>query len=398
MEFNSDDDFDELDCKIDNLEDLIKLGKEFETNKKDIKIESPNISSNNLEKKKILEDEHKPKIINGILSNDGTIKFFNHNIQPKIIKKEEHQSEKKIINNSYVINGKKYSINLEILSKLVKPLTKLQSLIGLINIKNAIVEMILYYLQNFETKNNNLLHTVIEGPPGAGKTEVGKILAEIYANMGIIKSNKFKLVKRSDLIGEYVGHTAPKTQKIIDEADGGVLFIDEAYALGNEEKRDSFSKECIDVINQNLTENKRKFICIIAGYPDELDKCFFAYNAGLRRRFPFKFTIQDYTPEELKNIFIKKVNDIKWKLNKEEFDGKKLTEFFTQNKDSFKYFGGDIDNLLLKCKFAHSKRIFGKHPRNRKNITREDLKIGFENFIRNNKKNEVQESIARIYT
>src|SRR5206468_3477702 len=99
---------------------------------------------------------------------------------------------------------KKYSINLEILYKLIKPLTKLKSMIGLSSVKNAIVDMIMYYLQNFENKNNNMLHTVIEGPPGVGKTELGKILAEIYADLGITKSNKFRLVKRSDLVGEYL--------------------------------------------------------------------------------------------------------------------------------------------------------------------------------------------------
>ena len=76
--------------------------------------------------------------------------------------------------------------------------------------------------------------------------------------MGFLKNDKFKLVKRSDLIGEYLGQTAVKTQKVIDSIIGGVLFIDEAYSLGNSEKRDSYSKECLDTINRNLTENEVK--------------------------------------------------------------------------------------------------------------------------------------------
>ena len=83
--------------------------------------------------------------------------------------------------------------------------------------------------------------------------------------MGFLKNNIFKMVKRSDLIGQYLGQTSIKTQKVIDEVIGGVLFIDEAYSLGNSEKRDSYSKECLDTINRNLTENGNKFICIIAG-------------------------------------------------------------------------------------------------------------------------------------
>jgi AAA+ superfamily predicted ATPase len=252
--------------------------------------------------------------------------------------------------------------------------------------------MILYFIQNFERKNDNMLHTVIEGYSGVGKTQFGKILAEIYAGMNIIDSNKFKLVKRTDLIGEYVGHTAVKTQNAIDEAEGGVLFIDEAYSLGSEEKRDSFSKECIDVINQNLSENKRKFICIIAGYPDELDKCFFAYNQGLKRRFPFRFKIDKYTPEELRDIFINKINGMKWKINDNELNIGILTDFFNKNIKEFPYYGGDVENLLLNCKFAHSRRVFGKHPKNKRKLSKQDLEIGFDRFIANKKK------VADIYS
>ena len=297
----------------------------------------------------------------------------------------------------YEIYGKKYSVNLEVLNKLIKPLKTLSGMIGLEDVKNAVVDTILYYVQNFERKNNNMLHTRIEGPPGVGKTEFGKILAEIYAGLGVIKSNKFKIVKRSDLIGKYVGHTAIKTQEVIDEAEGGVLFIDEAYSLGNEEKKDSFSKECIDTLNQNLSENKRKFICIIAGYPEELEKCFFSINSGLKRRFPFRFTIDGYKPDELCDIFIKKVNDSKWKFS-DDFNNKKaLCEFFVKNKDKFPYFGGDVENLIVSCRFAHSRRIFGKHPSLKKKINKDDLDIGFKRYVEHKKSDEVPESVTRMF-
>ena len=89
-----------------------------------------------------------------------------------------------------------------------------------------------------------MLHTSIEGPPGVGKTKLGRILAHIYSALDIIPSKRFKRVRRTDLIGKYLGHTAHKTQEVINEAEGGVLFIDEAYSLGDNENRDSFSKEC----------------------------------------------------------------------------------------------------------------------------------------------------------
>ncbi|QKF94085.1 CbxX/CfqX protein [Fadolivirus algeromassiliense] len=451
-DYNSEEEYDELDIEINTIDDLIKLGEDYQ---KQVETEKNNKTTNNVDEnetnvfikesdednlEKSKKTANKDHVIKGVLMRDGKVRLLSNPHAGKTEKnvnnnKNKVESDKKDDNEKkkYIINGKRYSVNLETLSNLVAPLNKLKKMVGLNDVKNAIVDMILYYLQNFENKNNNMLHTVIEGPPGVGKTQLGKILAEVYSGLGVIPSNKFKLVKRSDLVGEYLGHTAPKTQKVIDEADGGVLFIDEAYSLGNEEKRDSFSKECIDTLNQNLSENKKKFICIIAGYSDELDRSFFAYNPGLKRRFPFKFKIDGYNADELKNIFVKKVSDIKWKLDndinsnilnddKENIDketienndsndninnnkdndskGKKnkrksikddkLTEFFKKNVSSFPYYGGDIDNFLMNCKFAHSRRVFGKHPSNRRKLNLRDIEIGFDRFIRNKKKVESQ--------
>jgi len=300
---------------------------------------------------------------------------------------EKGESKLEKVDGLYEYNGKYYGINLETLNKLTKPLERLNKMIGLSKIKSQILEMILYYIQEFEKGNSNMLHTIIEGPPGVGKTEMGKILAEVYSSLGIIPSNKFKLVKRTDLIGEYVGHTAHKTQEAIDEAEGGVLFIDEAYSLGGgSEKSDTFSKECIDIINQNLSENKKKLIVIIAGYKDQLESSFFCYNPGLKRRFPFKYTIDGYSPTEVKDIYLKKLNDIGWKLT-ENIDNEYLVNFFTKNKDEFKNFGGDIENFILNSKFVHSKRVFNEHPKNRKVLNKKDFETAFERF-KNNKKNK----------
>jgi hypothetical protein len=305
------------------------------------------------------------------------------NKYPLSKKKDLHILEK--VDGLYEYNGKYYGINLETLSKLKKPLEKLNNMIGLDKIKSQILEMIIYYMQEFEKGTSNMLHTIIEGPPGVGKTELGKIFAEIYSGLGVISSNKFKLVKRTDLIGEYVGHTGRKTQDAIDEAEGGVLFIDEAYSLGGgSEKSDTYSKECIDVLNQNLSENKKKLIVIIAGYKDQLETSFFSYNPGLKRRFPFKYTIEGYTPEEIKSIYIKKLNDIKWKLD-DNVDDKYLVSFFTKHKDNFKNFGGDIENFILNSKFVHSKRIFKEHPSKRKKLNITDFENAYERFESNKK-------------
>ena len=190
--------------------------------------------------------------------------------------------------------NKNYSVNIEGIYKMIPVLKEFDSLIGLDQIKERILDQIIFFSQdlhnNYLNKNNDnisednfdMFHTVIEGSPGVGKTILGKILSKIYLALGITCNDTFKVVKRSDLIAEYLGQTAIKTQKVIDSVAGGVLFIDEAYSLGNDNETDSYSKECLDVLNQNLSENKSKFICIIAGYPEDLEKNFFSANKGLR--------------------------------------------------------------------------------------------------------------------
>jgi len=270
---------------------------------------------------------------------------------------------------------KRYNIDLKILNKLVDPLTELNNMIGMETVKQDIVDYILFRIQNLDSSNQDMMHTVIQGPPGVGKTEVAKIIGKIYLAMGILKNEKFVKARRSDLIAGYLGQTAKTTQKIIDSAIGGVLFIDEVYSLGNVEKRDSFSKECIDTINENLTEKKTDFICIIAGYKDEIESCFFSYNSGLERRFPVRFTIEEYKPEELFLIFIKKVNDLGWII-----DDSVKVDFFIENIDSFKYFGGDIEVLFSRCKRAHSRRVFTSKESEKKIINNIDLQRGFQSF------------------
>ena len=108
----------------------------------------------------------------------------------------------------------------------------------------------------------------------------------------------------------------------------------------------------------------------------------------MKRRFPFRYKIEGYTSNELRDIFIKKLKDSKWKLSDTEIDVDKLTSFFNENKSEFQYFGGDIESLLVKCKFMHSRRIVGKHPKYRRILTRMDIENGLKKFIENKKKKE----------
>jgi len=213
---------------------------------------------------------------------------------------------KNYFNGKYEVGFKKYNINVKTVSKLVEPLENLTNMIGMNEIKKDVFELLLYQLQEFD-KSKDMLHTIIDGEPGVGKTELAKILALIYHKMGYCKNKKVKFVKRSDLIGGYLGQTAIKTQKVLNECKGGVLVIDEAYSLGNKEGRDSYAKECIDTLTAFLSESPETIVFMM-GYKESLEECLFAHNKGLERRFTYRFSIHKYKPEELKLILFKIFN------------------------------------------------------------------------------------------
>jgi SpoVK/Ycf46/Vps4 family AAA+-type ATPase len=288
--------------------------------------------------------------------------------------------------NLYQYNDDYFTINLEKVYKIKKPLIKLKKMIGLENVKNDIIDLILYYLTTMEN-NNTMMHMTLEGPPGCGKTKLARIISQLLNKLEILTSDKVVYAKSTDLIAEYVGQTGSKTQKVINSALGGVLFIDEAYALGTTKGREyNFGAECINVLNQNLSDNKNKFICIIAGYPDELDEMFFSSNPGLKRRFPFKFIITDYTYQELMKIFIQKVYKLGFKIDS-DID---LEVFFKENYKQFKFFGGDIETLLQNIKYANSRRTICNI--NEKVITLEDLNNGLEKLKNSRKENKNKKS------
>jgi ATP-dependent 26S proteasome regulatory subunit len=291
----------------------------------------------------------------------------------------------------------RYVINLKALHKSIKPLEDLDAMIGMKNVKETIIDLIFFRLQNIQDNHDikdDLWHLVIQGTPGSGKTEVARIIGKLYYSLGIVKKDKFTLVRRSDLIGKYLGHTAKMTQEVFDNAKGGILFIDEAYSLGSSEQRDSFSKECIDTINQNLTEN-RETIVFIAGYKDSLNESFFAGNQGLSRRFKFRFNIDKYSGSELRRIFIKKINENNWTILNNNFDKEIPINFFEKNIKSFKFNGGSMENLWHLTKIYHSRRIFGKSNDYVKKIVFEDIENGFKAYCENN--DEIVEDIIPQY-
>ena len=289
----------------------------------------------------------------------------------------------KLIKENPLSETKEYNINMESLHKIEPYLKRLNEMIGMKDLKQSILDQILYFIQDLHKAGSSgivgdFMHTVIYGPPGTGKTEVAKLIGKIFCKLDILKKGTFKKATRTDLVAGYLGQTASKTNDLIKECLGGVLFIDEAYALGNSEKRDSFAKECIDTLCEGLSNHKDNLMVIIAGYESELKDCFFAYNQGLESRFNWRFKTGQYNGEELYEIFVKKVEKIGWTIDP-NIDKK----WFERNAVYFKFYGRDIETVLCKAKIAHGRRIFGKSSENKKKLDKKDLEKGFENFLKN---------------
>lgn len=254
-------------------------------------------------------------------------------------------------------------------------LQELSDIVGMDDLKKEIVNMIVYYGgDNQDEKEENLMHTVLYGPPGVGKTTIAHILAKIYTLLGYLSKGHVIKAGREDFIGKFIGHSESKTTELLEEAKGGVLFIDEVYSMGHSDKTDSFSKAAVDILNEFLTKNKKDFICIIAGYEQDIKNNFFSINKGLQRRFPWQFRIEGYSNEELYSMFELMLQKTSYKLIEKE----KIKKWFISNQLKFEHFGGDIETILLKCKMTSSHRRFGTDEE--KIISFQDFKNAIEMF------------------
>ena len=184
-------------------------------------------------------------------------------------------------------------------------LSKLDGLVGLDAVKQEISNLASFLnLQVMRGEQNTFQgkHYVFTGNPGTGKTTVARIMADVFRSLGILSRGQLVEADRSKLVAGYSGQTAIKTNQLIDTALGGVLFIDEAYTLKSSDA-DTFGNEAIDTLLKRLEDDRGKFICIVAGYTDQMHD-FIDSNPGLKSRFTQTIHFEDYTPDELTEIFL----------------------------------------------------------------------------------------------
>jgi SpoVK/Ycf46/Vps4 family AAA+-type ATPase len=236
---------------------------------------------------------------------------------------------------------------------------ELEELIGLESIKTKIKEYTNYLNfirlrkdKGFEDEDKLNLHAVFTGNPGTGKTTVAKMLGKIYKKLGMLSKGHVHEVDRSDLVAEFIGQTAPKTKEAIKKAKGGILFIDEAYALArkNDDSKD-FGKEVIEILLKEMSDGDGDIAVIVAGYPEEMDT-FLTSNPGMKSRFNMYYEFPDYTPQELMLIaeFSCKKRGVNFNEESKTALYKRLVEAYRERDNSFgnaRYVNSLIDEAKM---------------------------------------------------
>ena len=260
-----------------------------------------------------------------------------------------------------------------------------EDLIGLAPVKARIKEIAALLLVQKLRKNLGMglnasavgLHMSFTGSPGTGKTAVANRMADILFKLGYIRKGHLITVTRDDLVGQYIGHTAPKTKEVLKRAMGGVLFIDEAYYLYKPDNERDYGAEAIEILLQVMENQREDLVVIFAGYKDRMDS-FYESNPGLSSRVANHIDFPDYTPEELLQIGELMLEEQQYRMT----DSAKAAdlEYVDKRKDLTLFANArTIDNAIDKARMKHANRMFTSGG---KVLTKSDLVTIEEQDIR----------------
>jgi len=237
-----------------------------------------------------------------------------------------------------------------------------EELVGLAPVKSRIREIASLLLIDKLRKNlgitsaNPGLHMSFTGSPGTGKTTVGLKMADILFQLGYIEKGHLLTVTRDDLVGQYIGHTAPKTKEVLKKAMGGVLFIDEAYYLYKPDNERDYGSEAIEILLQVMENQRDDLVVILAGYKEPMDK-FYESNPGLSSRIANHIDFPDYTVEELLKISKLMLEEQQYQLTP---DAEVALESYIQKRKEKPLFANarSVKNALDRARMRQANRIF----------------------------------------
>ena len=237
-----------------------------------------------------------------------------------------------------------------------------EELVGLAPVKSRIREVAALLLIDKLRKNLGIssahpgLHMSFTGSPGTGKTTVGLKMADILYQLGYIKKGHLLTVTRDDLVGQYIGHTAPKTKEVLKKAMGGVLFIDEAYYLYKPDNERDYGAEAIEILLQVMENQREDLVVILAGYKEPMDK-FYESNPGLSSRIANHIDFPDYSVEELLKISKLMLEEQQYQLTPNAELA--LTEYIKRRKERPLFANArSVKNALDRARMRQANRIF----------------------------------------